>query len=438
MADEWHRNQRNVISQRLQSDDEKDAVIDYDITAAIERLQHVSPPPVIGGSRQGRAANVDRERVAGNQKIVNDYFGSGGRPPTYPDKTFRRRFRMRRELFLRIVDACVETDDYFRQKHDTLGNVGLSPIQKITAALRMCMCTLGIGADATDEYIRLAESTANEAFHRFCAALNERFGDEYLRGPNAGEVEHYLRQNDSRGFPGMFGSLDCTHWDWKNCPVQLQGQYQDRHGNRSIIMETIATHDLRIWHAFIGMSGSKNDLNVLHRSPLLVNMLNGTMPTAEYVVNGHRHDSAYLLVDGIYPCWPIFQKPISEPQGERRVWYTTRHEAVRKDVERCFGVHQARFHILANPARTWDSDFMVTVWRALCILHNMIIEDEFGLDLEDMTEEWRPNVVISPAQPQTFNGLLAAVTRMNDRQSKEHETLLADLVEHLWTKKGEE
>jgi hypothetical protein len=51
-------------------------------------------------------------------------------------------------------------------------------------------------------------------------------------------------------------------------------------------------------------------------------------------------------------------------------------EAVRKDVERDFGVLQSRFAIVRGPARLWEqtlSDIMI----ACIIIHNMIVEEHF-------------------------------------------------------------
>ncbi|WOH08634.1 hypothetical protein DCAR_0728078 [Daucus carota subsp. sativus] len=68
---------------------------------------------------------------------------------------FRRRFRMRRLLFLRIEGAVTTHDSYFIQKINAVGVRGLSSLQKITAALRML--AYGTAADSVDEYIRIGE-----------------------------------------------------------------------------------------------------------------------------------------------------------------------------------------------------------------------------------------------------------------------------------------
>ena len=49
---------------------------------------------------------------------------------------------------------------------------------------------------------------------------------------------------------------------------------------------------------------------------------------------------------------------------------------MRKDVERAFGVMQARFAVIKNPSNLWDKSKIANIIRSCIILHNMIVEDE--------------------------------------------------------------
>ena len=112
---------------------------------------------------------------------------------------------MRRPVFLRIMNAVEEHDDYFVQKRNAAGQLGLSCLQKVVAAFRML--AYGVPADALDEYIRIGESTALEALRKFVVAVVEVFGPEYLRMPNEQDTARLLATGASRGFLGMLGSI---------------------------------------------------------------------------------------------------------------------------------------------------------------------------------------------------------------------------------------
>ena len=147
---------------------------------------------------------------------------------------FLIRFRMSRELFVRIMKAVEDHDDYFVMKRNAAGVAGLSGFQKITAVLRI-LC-YGMPADATDEYCRVAESTALESLRRFTKDIIEIFGEVYLRTPNENDTSRLLAIAEERGFPGMLGSIDCMHWSWKNCPSAWQGMFSGHHHKPTIIL----------------------------------------------------------------------------------------------------------------------------------------------------------------------------------------------------------
>ncbi|EHS62875.1 uncharacterized protein PGTG_21248 [Puccinia graminis f. sp. tritici CRL 75-36-700-3] len=102
-----------------------------------------------GGSTPGRR-EINRNRLEGHQRLYEDYFSEDA---IYPDYLFRRRFRMRRSLFLRIVEDIQEADRYFVQKRDAAGRLGFLALQKATAAIRML--AYGCSGDSVDEYLRI-------------------------------------------------------------------------------------------------------------------------------------------------------------------------------------------------------------------------------------------------------------------------------------------
>uniref|UniRef100_A0A0D2ZUP6 DDE Tnp4 domain-containing protein n=1 Tax=Brassica oleracea var. oleracea TaxID=109376 RepID=A0A0D2ZUP6_BRAOL len=156
---------------------------------------------------------IERNREEGHIQLWNDYFSEN---PTYSTKFFRRRFRMNKELFLRIVHHLSTEILYFRPSEDATGRSSLSPLQKCTAAIRQL--AYGGAADTVDEYIRLAETTARKCLHNFTAGIITLFGGEYLRRPTPEDLERLLHIGEERGFPGMIGSIDSTFIQYIRLP----------------------------------------------------------------------------------------------------------------------------------------------------------------------------------------------------------------------------
>jgi hypothetical protein len=82
------------------------------------------------------------------------------------------------------------------------------------------------------------------------------------------------------------------------------------------------------------------------------------------MVNGNKHTMGYYLADGIYPSWATFVKVFQSPQGNKKVRFTRAQEALRKDVERAFGVLQSRFAMLRGSARWWSKEDLWFIMQA--------------------------------------------------------------------------
>jgi hypothetical protein len=248
---------------------------------------------------------------------------------------------------LHIVEKVCTFDPWFIQRRHGVGRLGLSSLQKCTTALRML--AYGVATDATDKYCRTGESIAVEAMKRFIVAIKECFVETFLRLPSQEDLQKQIEINTARGFPGMFGSIDCMYWVWKNCPVAWQRQLQDTDGTCSVILEDIADQSLWIWHAFFGWPGGNNDINVLDRSRMLSDLLQVLDNGMTFKVNGHKYSRYYLLADGNYPQWSCFLQPIHASQGEKQKHYTKMQSGARQDVEQTFEVLQARWEVVKNP-----------------------------------------------------------------------------------------
>ena len=186
-----------------------------------------------------------------------------------------------------------------------------------------------------------------------------------------------------------------------------------------------------------------NDINVLDRSPVFDDIIYGRAPRVEFTVNGHKYHRAYYLTDGIYPKWPTFIQSISIPQGPKDVLFAERQEAARKDVERAFGVLQARFAIVRNPALLWEKEKISNIIRACIILHNMIVEEErdgytrYNISEFVEGETSRSSEVdfsFSTNMPSNLGNILAIRSELRDQ--RKHQRLKTDLIENIFAKFG--
>ena len=112
-------------------------------------------------------------------------------------------------------------------------------------------------------------------------------------------------------------------------------------------------------------------------------------------------------------------------------------ESARKDVERDFGVLQARFVIVRGPARFWDIETLKHIMLACIVMHNMIIEDERdlqNLDYDYETFDEALSIQISHENTSTTQEFMQFHHRIRDKSA--HIQLQNDLVEHLWEKFG--
>ncbi|XP_013632977.1 PREDICTED: uncharacterized protein LOC106338579 [Brassica oleracea var. oleracea] len=230
------------------SSDEVDEALEEIVDQVVDNF--IDSMVDVQANKPKRRAYIERDREQGQNQLWDDYFSDH---PTYSADMFRRHFRMNKPLFLRIVDRLSNEVPYFQQRRNAHGRFGLSALQKCTTAIRIL--AYGQSGDTNDEYLRLGESTSRLCLENVTNGIIQLFGDEYLRSSTPEDLQRLLDLGEARGFPCMIGSIDCMHWEWKNCPTAWKGQYTRGSGKPTIVLEAVASQDLWIWHAFFGLPG---------------------------------------------------------------------------------------------------------------------------------------------------------------------------------------
>lgn len=391
--------------------------------------------------------HINRDYNEAMRRLHHDYFSMS---PKYSKAQFERRFRMSKNLFSRIFQR-LNGKGLFARRKDATGKLGLYPLQRVVAALRML--AYGNAADSLDEYIQISEDSILDSLKQFTKSLIEEFGSDYLRTPTEIDLRRILKINTVRGFPGCIGSIDCQHWEWQNCPIAWAGQYKGKEKKPTVVLEAIADGELWIWHAHFGSPGSLNDINVLDTSDTLKKIYSGEFPPSiMYTINGKTRCNLYYLADGIYPNWALFVKTISEPRNDKDKNFSAAQEALRKDIERAFGVLTCRFQILKYPCRFWYVEDMCNVVKACIVLHNMIVEerrDEYDSQLCAMQHIDYVQSMYNDNNPFTWNSKGATQTSLQEafcedtwaekicsriesiKSTVGHFSLKYDLIEHI-------
>ena len=377
--------------------------------------------------------------------VVKHYFS--GAASLYNEETFERRFGCPRVVVERVWQEVNGCHPFILMTNRATGKAGIRPLVRFVACFRMLV--YGDCADRLDEGLQLSESVASEALKDFCGLVVEKFDGYINKCPSAAHKVKVSELMGRRGFPGCFGSWDCKHYFWENCPVALAGQHKGKEKGKTIVMEAMCDPFLYIWYFNFGAPGSLNDINILDRSNIV-----GALTTGEfdnkvppYNINGRHRDWLYFLVDGIYPCWSVFVKTNNSPTTQRETKFAKQQEHVRKDVERCFGVLVKRFGILKRQLRGWYMEDIKTLIYCCVVLHNMTQEvrrdnykfnDEIEWENDNEMETGEVESIFLDSENQvgddTAEALYAQIAHMcgSLEDSTKHCQLRADLMQHIW------
>jgi hypothetical protein len=339
------------------------------------------------------------------QCVYDDYM----RPdPIFKDRQFERTFRITRSVMQQISLTLGNMDDFFTDKICVVtGKKTICPNVKILCALKQL--AYGISPHAFLDYFQMGESTARACLLRFaqCITTSDELLQRFFRPMNRTDAQNVCQlHKDVHGIDGMVGSLDCMHVTWKNCPVAWQGQYEGKEEGPTMVLEAMCDHNLYFWHHEFGSAGTLNDISIWDMSGLHKAFVDGTWTDTidfPFTIDGQVFDKLWVTVDGIYPQIGRFVKTLSQPVGQAEQDYASWQEKTRKDVERGFGVLQAKFRFLVHKIELWSIQDIVNVVNCCLLLHNWMVTIRVSRN-EPESDSWYDTLMDETASQNGENG----------------------------------
>nr|CAH7752321.1 unnamed protein product [Callosobruchus chinensis] len=220
---------------------------------------------------------------------------------------------------------------------------------------------------------RMGASTVGKIIKEVCAALWEVFQPLHMKQPTTADFlrisEEYNRLWD---FPNCIGALDGKHIRIK-CPSHSGSMFFNYKHYFSIVLHGLVDDHYRFISIDVGGYGKQSD--------------GGTFQTSKL--------SKLLVKNKLYLAYPLkenLMKPYSgktlNPSQEN---FNKRLPRAQKTVECAFGILFAKWRIISSVIETGETT--ADIIKAICILHNIIIEKESYL----------LNVLELPQIPDTCN-----------------------------------
>jgi len=252
-------------------------------------------------------------------------------------------------------------DELFSQERlNATGKLQARPLQKTVAA--SCVIADTEAAHRADEYMCLSRTVISKLTNLLLGFIVNRWRSNYLRQPNQDKLNTIMERIKDHRMPGCMGSLDCCHWDWQQCPTGMAAAYQICKGKTCIVVETVCDKDLWMWHLFVGAPGSLNDMNVMQKSNLYLDVTGGHSPprSMPVTINERTRTLPCYLFDGIYPRYAFLLSPPSNTSTKEHTTFKRLQEAIQNDMERVFGALRKRFHVVLHPGGNHTVSQLVT------------------------------------------------------------------------------
>ena len=295
-------------------------------------------------------------------------------PTTKLAREFRRKFRVPYPVFDKMIVPECNRLNVFEVKD--MARVRIPTEIKVMICLRI----IGRGAyhDDIAEMAFSFKSTCEKVFKQFLRNFTPFFYSTFVRHPT-GELRKKIMQTYAKiGLHGCMGSMDATHIIWARCPEKLHNLCIGKEKKPTLAWNCVVDHAYGIHHVSDVIYGATNDMT-LARNDIYPRMFaNGSFGNIRFEILTSpgvvvKCYGAYLITDTGYLKQNCVICPMSNRVDRQAVIFSEFIESTRKDVECTFGQLKNRFRILKRPIEMESVHDINLLFKACCVLHNMIL-----------------------------------------------------------------
>ena len=300
-------------------------------------------------------------------KPVESWFEINYHNRTLPDTVFRKKLRMNRETFDKLLDVLRPSIT----RQDTVMRDCVPP-EKVLA-IGLYRLAHGNSYESMAPALNVGRTTAIEAVQDVVNQLYE-LRNHYIKFPVtaaeiAASIETFAQLSE---LPNVVGAIEGTHIRI-NAPRNSAVDYFSRYQSHDFIIQGIADGRKLFLHAAAGYPGSMHDARVLRSTTFYRQAERGEKLHGPTVNIENQEIAPYLVGDSAYPLTQWLQKPY--PEGTRDPEEKACNKALssaRVVIECAFGILKMRWRIL-NKRLDSHTKFSVRIAVACMVLHNFCI-----------------------------------------------------------------
>ncbi|XP_065307085.1 uncharacterized protein [Dermacentor albipictus] len=305
----------------------------------------------------------------------SEYFTTMQRMRNGDIEYFKKYYRMTPHQFDFLLSLLKED---LQRKH--VVREPILPAERLAMTLRYLS-----SGDAMQDIalsFRVGISTARMAVRVTCRALWSRLQPLYMPKP---ETATWLKIAEGFGhtwqFPNCLGAVDGKHVHIK-CPAKSGSMYFNYKGTYSIVLLAVVDSNYKFVVVDVGAYGKQSDGGVLEQSIFgqLLDKGKLQLPRDLPLPNTALPAPCVFIGDEAFQLRTDFLRPYPGRglEASKRV-FNYRLSRARRCVENAFGILVTRWRILGRPMGESPGNAEQVV-KALCVLHNFLIDVRTGSD----------------------------------------------------------